>query len=206
MIRPARHALLAAAALVVVAGTPAAAEPYHYRLDPDHLSIAFKTHHIGFADTIGLFRTASGSFVFDETVPAVSEVRIEVQAASVFTNHERRDAHLRGGDFLAVDAHPVIRFAADSVTVTGPRTGTVTGDLTLLGVTRPVTLDLTWNKSGRYPFAVGGGEPNYVVGVSVRGTITRSEFGMTYAAANGWVGDEVQLLIELEAIRGAPAS
>ena len=75
-------------------------------------------------------------------------------------------------------------------------TGKVTGDLTIRGVTRPVTLDVKLNKTGVYPYI-----DNYVAGISARATIKRSDFGMTYAVENGWVGDEVDIIIELEAIR-----
>jgi polyisoprenoid-binding protein YceI len=127
---------------------------------------------------------------------------MEVDAASIFSNDEPRDEHARGGDFLDVAEHPTIVFVGKEATPTGERTGTITGDLTLRGVTREVTVDLELNKAGLYPFdPTGGGEPPYVVGVSARATINRSDFGMTYAVEPGWVGDEVELIIEFEAIR-----
>src|SRR5690606_28613069 len=115
---------------------------------------------------------------------------------SVDSHHEERDEHLRSGDFLAADDHPEIRFVMTGAEPTGERTGKVTGDLTVRGVTRPVTLDVTWNKTGPYPFG-----SNYVTGISARTTLKRSEFGMTYGVENGLVGDEVEVIIELEAIR-----
>ncbi len=190
-------AVLVLAALAGVASMRgAAAEPARYRIDPEHLSIGFLVSHIGYADTLGMFLRGDGGFTFDEQAPALSDLRVTIDAASVFTNHQRRDEHLRGDSFLDVERHPAIVFAGTGAERTGERTGRITGDLTLLGVTRPVTLDVTWNKSGAYPFG-----SNYVIGISARGTVRRSEFGMTYAVANGWVGDEVQVIIEAEAIR-----
>ncbi len=193
---------LPALLLQAVAVKPAAAEPRHYQIDPGQFSIAFKTHHLGYQDVIGLFLEASGSFVFDETVPAVSDVVVEIQSSSIFTNNQARDDHLVTGDFLDTENHPTIRFTGTDTQQTGERTGTITGDLTILGTTREETFDLTWNKSGPWPFGIGPeGGPPYVVGISATGAIKRSDFGSTYAVDNGWVGDEIDIMIEFQAIR-----
>ncbi len=195
-----RLAILAvlAGGLTAATTSPARAAPARYEIDPAHFSVGFLVHHIGYADTLGMFLEGGGSFTFDEAAPAVSDIEVTIQADSVFTNHDRRDEHVKGGDFLDVDDHPEIRFVGREARATGENSGEVTGDLTILGVTRPITLQVTKNKIGEYPFGAG---PPYVVGVSVRGTVKRSEFGMTYAVVNGWVGDEVELIIEFEAIR-----
>lgn len=186
------------AALVLAGGfAPAAAEPRRYTLDPDHLTIAFLVTHVGFAKTLGIFREAEGSFVFDEDAPAVSEIDVVIAAASVDTGHRARDEHLRSDQFLDAKRHPEITFRGTAARQTGPRTGTVSGDLTIRGVTRPVTLDVKWNKSGRYPF----GDEHYAVGISARTTVARSDFGMTYALEGGLVGDQVEIILEFEAIR-----
>ena len=185
-------------ALSLAVASPAKASSARYEIDPAHFSVGFLVHHIGYADTLGMFLKGGGSFTFDEAAPAVSDIEVTIQADSVFTNHDRRDEHVKGGDFLDVDDHPEIRFVGREARATGENSGEVTGDLTILGVTRPITLQVTKNKIGDYPFGAG---PPYVVGVSVRGTVKRSEFGMTYAVENGWVGDEVELIIEFEAIR-----
>jgi polyisoprenoid-binding protein YceI len=178
----------------------AAAAPQTYVLDPQHLSIGFMVMHVGFAKTIGLFRKAEGSFVFDESEPSVRDIQTTIDAASVFTDHEKRDEHLRANDFLAVEQYPTITFKGVSAVKTGPRSGRITGDLTLRGVTKPVDLEVVWNKSGAYPF----GDGHYAVGVSARTKIKRSDFGMTYALAGDMVGDEVDVMIEFEAIRQPP--
>jgi len=193
---------LAVGVAVVTATGDARAQFRDYVLDPGHTSIGFMVHHIGYADTLGLFTEVRGRFAYDESAPALRDVYVEVDAASIFSNNEARDQHARNADFLDVEDHPTIVFEGTEATPTGARTGTITGDLTLRGVTREVTFDLELNKAGRYPFdPTGGGEPPYVVGVSARATINRSDFGMTYAVEPGWVGDEVALIVEFEAIR-----
>jgi polyisoprenoid-binding protein YceI len=188
-------------ALIALSPGPARAEARLFIMDAAHTSIGFLVTHIGFAKTLGMFKNAQGSFVFDESAPAVREISASIDAASVFTNHTARDEHLRSAEFLDVQNHPTITFKGTSATPTGPRTGTVSGDLTIRGVTRPVTLEVTWNRSGEYPIA----DKHYAVGISARTTIKRSNFGMTYALADNLVGDDVEIIIELEAAR-QPAS
>ncbi len=189
--------LARAAALAAALLAPAAlAAPATYKLDPSHTTIGFLVDHIGYAKTFGLFRELEGEFEFDPEARTLGDVRVSVDAASVFTNDDRRDEHVRNKDFLHVESHPEILFVASGGEVTGENTGTVTGDLTILGVTKPITLEVTLNKIGEYPF----GHEKETVGVSARGTVVRSEYGMTYALG-GLVGDEVDLIIEFEAIR-----
>ncbi|MBK1670617.1 hypothetical protein CKO28_21585 [Rhodovibrio sodomensis] len=191
-------AVLAVAAVAGLAALqPAKAEPRQYKMDPDHFAIVFMVHHLGLADTVGMFREASGSFTYDAAAQTISDVKITVQTDSVFTNHEARDSHLRGTDFLNVQEFPTMTFTADKAEVTGENTGKIHGQLTLLGKTRPLTLDVTFKGARKYPF----GDGHYAIGVSARGTIERSDYGMTYAVENDIVGDEVHLIIEFEGIR-----
>jgi polyisoprenoid-binding protein YceI len=181
---------------------PSIAAPRDYRIDPEHASFGFLVSHIGYQNVLGMFREVAGSFRFDEETQTISDVTVTVKTASVFTNHEKRDEHLRKEEFLWTDRYPEMTFTMTSAQRTGERTGKVTGNLTLRGVTKPFTLDVTLNKVGEYPF--GGGlfsKPNYVAGMSARGSFRRSEWGVLYGTDNGWVGDEVKLIIELEGIR-----
>ena len=100
-------------------------------------------------------------------------------------------------DFLNAKEFPEMTFSSTSSKRTGERTGIVNGLLTLTGKTLPMNLDVTWNKSGIYPF----GHKKYTIGISARGSFRRSSYDMNYAVANGWVGDEIQLIIELEAVQ-----
>lgn len=192
--------LIASAALLLLTAVlvqTARAEMATYKLDPAHVAVVFLVHHIGFADTVGRFNKIEGSFDFDEDRRALGAGEIVIDTASVDTGHEARDNHLRGTDFFNVAEHPQMTFSFEGGEALSERTGKVTGTLSLLGVERPVSLDVTWNKSGRYPF----GPKSYVVGISARGTVKRSEFGMMYAVENEWVGDDIALIIEIEAIR-----
>jgi polyisoprenoid-binding protein YceI len=189
-------AVLAVAALPLVVAVPARAEPARYELDPAHTSVGFLVSHVGYAGVLGFFRDVEGSFEFDEAAGALSDLTVAVRTDSVYTNHEDRDEHLTGGDFLDTPSHPVMTFTAAGARRTGDRTFAIDGELTLLGRSAPLTLMATWNKSGEYPFGNA-----YVIGVSARGTLARSDFGMTYGVADGTVGDEVEIIVELEARR-----
>jgi len=175
----------------------AVAEPQNYKLDPEHTTLALLVDHVGYARLLGRFRDVQGSFTYNEETQELSDLQVVVKTASFWSDHERRDAHVHGPDFLHVEKYPEMVFTADSGTPKGPSEGTVTGKLTLLGQTRPLTLYVTLNKSAEYPF----GHEKYTLGISARGSLQRSEYGMTYAVANGLVGDEVDIIIETEAIQ-----
>jgi polyisoprenoid-binding protein YceI len=194
------HAAVALFALAFIAG-PARAAPERYQLDPEHTSVGFLVDHVGYAKVLGLFRTVSGSYRFDEQTGALTDLRIEIDAASVYTAHDKRDEHLRGRDFLDAKRHPKLVYTATSARRTGERTWVVDGQLELLGQRRPVTLNVTWNKSAPYPLPLAPLQRSVVMGVSARGSFRRSAFGMDYAVENGWVGDEVALIVEFEARR-----
>ena len=192
---------LAGIALLLIT-VPTWAQPKQYLIDPEHLSIGFLVQHIGYAATLGLFRKAEGSFVFDEDTGQLSALKITIDTASVFTNHEKRDKHLRSEDFLDSDQYPQMVLSAKSGQFKKQQPTTLTGELTLHGVPRPISLHATWNQSDRYPIPSAGPERfPHVLGASARGAIKRSEFGMTYAVDNGWVGDTIELIIEFEARR-----
>jgi polyisoprenoid-binding protein YceI len=203
MTRALPFALSLLAALSVFA--PARAEPAKYVIDPEHFSIAMSIRHIGYFDLVGLFTEGAGSFVFDEAKPAVTDIRVTIKTASFFSGHKKRDDHVRSADFLDAKAFPEMVFVGKSSEKTGERTGRIHGELTLRGVTRPLTLDVTWVKSGEYPIGGGlfGSKP-YVTGIDARATLKRSDFGMTYALDNGLVGDDVTLMLGFEARRQAP--
>ena len=193
-MRPSLFAV--ALALGIGAGTaPLHAEPVRYDIDPTHVTVAFLVEHIGYADTLGLFREVEGYFFYDPETRELGEVRIVVNAASVFTNHDARDEHVRNADFLNASEFPEIVFTANGGEASSDTAGTVTGELTVLGVTKPLTLDVTLNKVAEYPF----GHKRQTVGASARGTVMRSAYGMTYALG-GIVGDEVELIIEIEGV------
>ena len=194
MQKLALNSVLIGALLCVGAGAQSA--PERFVLDESHVSVGFLAGHARFADVLGQFTDVSGGFVYDAEARRLVSGSVTVDAASVFTGHDDRDGHLRDGDFLAVDQHPVIRFEATGYEPSGEREGTLRGNLTMLGETRPIELDLTLNRRGPHPF--GGAD---TLGGSARGAINRSDFGMDYALQGDLVGDQVELIIEFEATR-----
>lgn len=188
--------LRATAACAIALSCAVQAEPARYELDPEHITMGFLVDHIGYAKVLGMFRAARGSYSFDEGSATLSNVRIEVDTRSVFTNHVKRDQHLKSADFLNTAEFPRMVFTAAGAKRTGERTFEIAGQLELLGRAQPLTLQATWNKSAASPIA-----DTYVMGVSARGSFKRSSYGMSYGVGNGWVGDEVPLIIEFEAIR-----
>ncbi|MDM0043268.1 YceI family protein [Variovorax dokdonensis] len=189
-------ALLASLPLFVLAPSAARAEPARFEIDPDHMTMGFLVDHLGYAKVLGMFRAARGSYRFDEASGALSDVRIEVDTQSVFTNHAKRDQHLKSADFLNATEFPRMFFTAQSAQRTGDRQFKIDGELELLGRKQPLSLQATVNQSGPSPI-----DKDYRMGVSARGSFKRSAYGMNYGVANGWVGDEVPLIIEFEAVR-----
>ena len=176
--------------------SPVRAEPARYELDPNHITVAFMVEHLGYAKVLGMFRAARGSYSFDEATATLSNLRVEVDTQSVFSNYARRDQHLKSADFLNASEFPRMVFTAASAKRTGDRTFEVPGQLELLGKPQPLTLTATWNKSGPSPI-----DKVYTMGVSARGSFKRSSYGMNYGVSNEWVGDEIPLIIEFEAQR-----
>lgn len=166
-----------------------------YVIDPEHSNIVFLIDHLGFSRMIGQFQTFEGEFVFDPEGVQLSHVNVTIQTASIDTDHEARDENLRSPDFFNTMEFPRMTFVSREVERTGERSGKLIGDLTLLGTTQRVTLHVTFNQAGPNPLD----ESVYVAGFSARGAIRRSDFGMKYAIP--LVGDEVELMIEIEGRR-----
>lgn len=183
------------AALAISTG--AMAEPRKFIVDDEHFSIVFEIMHIGYAPVMGMFREVEGQFVYDEEARELKSGQLVFQSDSVFTNHKKRDEHVRNEDFLNSEEYPEITYTVTGFETTGENTGKVTGDLEMLGQTRPVVLDVTLNKSSVYPF----GHEEYTLGISASTTLKRSEWGMTYGIEQAMVGDEVTLRFGFEAIR-----
>ncbi len=192
-----KKTLFAAALLVATAAgtlSPAFAAPVSYKIDPAHTAVAFIVNHIGFSNVIGSFNTVGGDISFDKDAVEKSTVNITIDAASIDTNHAKRDEHLRSPDFFNAKEFPKLTFKSSKIEKTGDKTGKLHGDLTMLGVTKPVVLDVTFNKDGVSPAS-----KLETAGFSARGTVKRTDFGMKYGAPA--VGDDIQLLIEIEAVK-----
>ena len=194
--------LAPAFASVLAVATPALADKALYQLDDTHTAIYFTVDHIGYSKTLGIFTGLEGTFMYDTDTQELSDVNVTIQADSVNTFHQARDGHVKNKDFLHVSAHPTITFTATEGAPESDTAGTVTGELTILGVTQPVTLEVTLNKVGDYPF----GHKREVLGLSMTTSIMRSDFGMMYAVENGLVGDQVDITIETEAMNMSESS
>jgi polyisoprenoid-binding protein YceI len=175
----------------ITAATSVRAEPVSYETDAAHTDILFFVSHFGYSNSFGSFGDFEIDLAFDQANPENSTLSVVVRPISVDTTVPALDEHLRKPDFFGVEVNPEVTFVATEIKVNGEKTGTVTGDLTMLGVTKPITLDVTFNKAAPHPI-----NKRPAVGFSATGTVKRTDFGMdTYAPA---IGDDVKLIIEYE--------
>jgi polyisoprenoid-binding protein YceI len=194
--------IVAVAALCLACAAPAAARPTtqdpakvppgNYELDPRHASLLAKIPHMGgFSRYTMRFDQLDGRFAYDPADWAATKVTINVQAASVDTGAAAFNKQIAG--YFDAEKFPTITFVSTAVTGDNGK-GTVTGDLTFHGVTKPVTLDVTFNGAG--PGLLGAGTR---MGFSGTGRIKRSEFGVT--GAREFSGDDVDLMFEVEFVK-----
>jgi polyisoprenoid-binding protein YceI len=162
-----------------------------YEIDASHTSVLFGISHLGFSNYHGRFNTVSGDLNFDPKDPQKSTVNITIDIASIDTNHAELEGKLKGADWFDVAKFSTATFTSTKVEKLSDTSGKVTGNLTLHGVTKPLTLDVTFNGAGNNPFS-----NKHTLGFSAKGSIKRSDFGISqYIPA---VGDEVALSIEAE--------
>ncbi|MHC4408618.1 MAG: YceI family protein [Planctomycetota bacterium] len=186
--------LLVATVVVLAPRSESQAQATDYRIDPSHSSVIFKISHMGVSYTYGRFNKIDGALKFADGGDG-SSIEVTVQTASVDTNDAKRDAHLKNADFFSAKEFPQITFKSKSWTKSGDGYD-VTGDLTLHGVTKSVTLKVTKT----------GGEkkdPWGFIRIGFEGalSIKRGEFGMKKML--NMVGDDVSLMISIEAMRKA---
>ena len=181
---------LGLAALVTLSPLAALADPW--ALDKSHTQISFEVDHFGFSTTNGIFRAFDAEIDFDPDNIAATTVSFTIEAASIDTFWEARDNHLRTADFLDVENHPAITFVSTAVEQTGEASATITGDLTIRGVTQPVTFDAALNKLGPNPF----NPQQQVAGFALNGEIDRTAFGIDYGAPA--IGAVIPVTIDLE--------
>lgn len=189
MKRQSLYALL----LGLVVAFPAAASAADYKLDDSHSFIQFRIQHLGFSWLYGRFNTLEGSFSYDEASPESAKVTVDINVASIDSNHAERDKHLRGADFFDVAKYPESTFVSTGYKQTGKDKGRLTGNLTLHGVTKPVTIEVSHMGQGDDPW--GG----YRRGFSGVTTITLADFGMDYDL--GPASRTAELMLSIEGIR-----
>ncbi len=185
------------AVLLSMGATTALSESGTYELDPGHSQVLFSYDHIGFSETFGMFSGFSGEIEFNEDDPSASSVTVSMPVKSMITGWDARLQHFMSDDFFSANDGDVVTFASTSIEVTGDNSADISGDLTMNGVTKPVVLETTLNKSAPYPF--GPKEGTATLGLAATATIVRSEFGLgAFAPA---VSDEIELLINIEALK-----
>ena len=190
------------AVLAVAAALPLAAlaAPENYTLDPYHTYPNFAVDHLGYSTLWGRFNKSAGKFTIDRAAKTGS-LELNVETASIDTGDSdkgarprARDDHLRQADFFNSAEFPRMSYKSTGVKFNGDNLAEIDGQLTLLGVTRPLQLKLERWKCGSHPVS-----KKEMCGGNASGTIKRSDFGMKYGGAN--LGDEVKLYIEFEAYK-----
>jgi len=180
--------LLAGSALAQASQDPKMVTGGTYVIEPYHTRVQFAVTHFGFTRYWGDVTGASGSLMLDPKNAAADQVKVSIPVSSVSTTNGKLDEELKSPMFLDATTYPTITFVSTSVKKTGPDTADVTGDLTLHGVTHPVTLHAKFNAGGANPMS-----KKYTVGFDAHGMIKRSEFGVkTYVPV---VSDETDITI-----------
>ncbi|MAR89267.1 MAG: hypothetical protein CML06_00090 [Pseudomonadales bacterium] len=181
-------------ALLLAASLPArAAETYVMDTKGSHAFIQFKIQHLGFSWLLGRFNDFEGQFVLDEDNPEHSSTKVTIDVASVDSNHAERDKHLRGKDFFQVDKFPEASFVSTKIEKTGEETAKITGDFTLKGVTKPITLDAKYVGGGKDPW--GGFRQGFEATTQIR----LKDFNIDYNL--GPAAEVADIYISVEGIR-----
>lgn len=186
--------LAALSAVMVASALSGAMAAEKYDLDPKHVNITWHANHFGFSNPSGRFGITEGVLFLDEAKPQNSKVDVTIDVDGLVTGIPDFDKHLKSADFLNTEKHPTARFKSTAVKVTGKETAEVTGDLTLNGVTKPATLEMTLNKIGENPM-----NKKKTVGFTGHIVLKRSEYNISQYVPN--VSDEVTIRIEAEAAK-----
>ena len=187
-----RAVVLLVLAASVAGFAPVPAKKGTYKIDPRHSQVLFQIQHMKLSDFYGRLGPVSGTLVFDPDAPEKSTLDAAVDMTTIDTHVPKLDTELV--EFFQGAKFPSATFKATGITRTGESTGTVTGDLTLAGVTKPVTLNVTFKGARNPPIPL---QP-YRIGFNATATIKRSDFDLTHTMWSGIVADEVTLMIEAE--------
>jgi polyisoprenoid-binding protein YceI len=179
------------------AQSPLPAGLVEYEVDTSHTQVMFKVRHMGVSTVTGKFNRFAATFAYDPADPESSWVTATIDAASVDTDNDRRDNHLRSADFFAADSYPNLTFQSTRVEQVEDGRLRVLGDLSIRGVTKPVVLDVSLEGA---TFGQGG-QP--ITGWTAETAVNRKDYGLMWnrlTEAGGWVvGDEVRIVLEVEA-------
>jgi polyisoprenoid-binding protein YceI len=170
-----------------------------YALDPTHTRIGFVARHAMVTKVRGSFNEFEGTAVLDGDDVSRSSATVTISAASIDTRQPQRDAHLRSSDFFSMDEHPTITFTSTAARRTGEAEFELDGELTIKGISRPVTIPFTYEGTAKDPFG------NTRIGFEGSVVVNRKDWGMTYNAAletgGMLIGDKVTLEFEVSAVR-----
>jgi len=197
----------AALLALAVSASLALAAPARYTVDVPHSEIGFDIRHF-FSKVHGRFNTFRGAIVFDEKTPANISVDAPADSKTIWTDNDKRDAHLRSADFFAADSFPTLSFKSTKVTAAGDKKFKIAGNLTMRGVTRPVVFDAEFLGAGAV--GVGGQSWGGKAGFTATTVINRQDFGIKWNKAldNGglMLDDNVTLVLNIEAnqVQDAP--
>lgn len=171
------------------------AQADNYKIDGSHTSVVFKINHLGFAHIYGQFADVSGSFVIDEAAPEKSSFDLVIKTDSLITHAPKRDQHLRSPDFFNTKQFPKITYKSKSVKKLDGSKYELTGDFTMLGVTKPLTVVFQRLRTGKDPWGMTrtGGDASF--------KIKRSDFGMNFMQGENQLADEVEVFVSLEGIK-----
>jgi polyisoprenoid-binding protein YceI len=170
-----------------------------WEIDPAHTLVEFGVKHMMVTTVRGRFAGVRGTIFADESNPQNSEMEAEIDADTIDTRNEQRDAHLRSADFLDAENFPTITFKSTRVDVSSGDHLRLVGNLTIRGITREVELDTVVNGRGKTPFGTE------VVGLTAETSLRRKDFGLEWNVAldtGGWlVGEDVKITLEVEAVK-----
>ena len=184
---------LASLLLLSVIAMPAHAEDYVIDTEKAHAFIQFKIKHLGYSWLLGRFNKFDGEFSYDEKNPSAAKVTVNIDPASIDSNHAERDKHLRGKDFLNVDKYKTAKFVSTSFEEKGDGKAVLKGDFTLHGVTKNISIDVEHIGHGADPW--GG----YRRGFAGKTTLTLSDYGINYNL--GPASKQLELFLSIEGIR-----
>ena len=190
-----RLALITLVALGFAA--PVNAEPMPYEFDAGHSRIWFDVNHQGYSIMRGLFRDFGGTFNYDASDPTASSLDITIDAASINMFHDGLNDHLKRDDFFGVETNPTLHFVSTGIASSGDNQFVMQGDLTILGETNSVSLEVVQNQFGQ---TRNGADK---VGFSASTSLDRTDYGMTFGVPN--IGADVSISIQIEATHGGGA-
>lgn len=189
------------AANAVAFGTIGSSIADIYSFDKMHTNITFSWDHLGLSRQSGRMLDCDGIVTFDPAAPDQAQVDVAMRVASLWTGVPALDKHLKSSDFFDAERHPLMTFRSTNARKTGQKTGEVSGELSILGIAKPVTLQLTWNYTGEHP--LGRINANYagkiVSGFTATAKLKRSEWGMDRAIP--LASDDIEITINTELLK-----